>query len=242
MSRRHIATALRSRSWATAALPLFDLAYCDASRLSWNNRSIWSTEGVRQGCGLGPLLFCVGIADVLRHVQRRYKKVKIYAYMDDISLVSSDPDELKAALALLLSEAAKINLHANLSKTFAHGPLMGACSPATPAPTGVKILGAWIAAPGNEEAEQNFIRKKRLSHDPLFQKIPQLSSETSFAVLRFCAHPVWNYITRVHPDTLQESIEFDACVRSTLSKIVDVPTQDFTIDHNKLMHLPSSCV
>ena len=185
-------------------------------------------------------MFCVGIADVLRRVQRRYKKVKIYAYMDDISLVSSDPDELKAALALLLSEAAKINLHANLSKTFAHGPLMRACSPATPAPTGVKILGAWIAAPGNEEAEQNFIRKKRLSHDPLFQKIPQLSSETSFAVLRFCAHPVWNYITRVHPDTLQESIEFDACVRSTLSKIVDVPTQDFTIDRNKLMHLPIS--
>ncbi|NBO39880.1 hypothetical protein EBU99_15050, partial [bacterium] len=35
-------------------------------------------------------------------------------------------------------------------------------------------------------------------------------------------------------------IEFDACVRSTLSKIVDVPTQDFTIDHNKLMHLPIS--
>lgn len=170
----------------------------------------------------------------------RYKKVKIYAYMDDISLVSSDPEELRAALALLLSEAAKINLHANLSKTFAHGPLMGACLPATAAPIGVKILGAWIAAPGNEEAEQNYIRKKRLSHNPLFDTIPQLSSETSFAILRFCAHPVWNFITRVHPDTLQESMEFDARVRSTLSKIVDVPIQDFTIVHNKLIHLPLS--
>ena len=48
---------------------------------------------------LGPLLFCFGIADILADIRRQFPNVEVYAFMDDISLVSADPVQLAAAYA-----------------------------------------------------------------------------------------------------------------------------------------------
>jgi hypothetical protein len=240
ISRRAVAEELRKRAWASPTLPLFDLLYCDASSLVWRGGEISSTEGVRQGCVLGPLLFCVGIAEALRKIRLQFPAVGVFAFMDDISLVSSDPSALNGAYALLAAEAAKAGLLVNKEKTQCHGPLSPHIQNAKTAALGVKILGAWIASPGLEVETQKHLRKRRLENDPLFSAIPLLNAESAFAVLRFCAHPIWNYATRVHPDTVAQSALFDQSVRETLCKIAGASVEELTADHLDLIKLPLS--
>ena len=51
-----------------------------------SHERLWSTSGVRQGYPLGPLLFCLGMQDVLDTLEREHPNVLLLAYLDDVYL------------------------------------------------------------------------------------------------------------------------------------------------------------
>lgn len=46
-----------------------------------------STAGVRQGMVLAPVLFSLGLHTVLYPIIQIYKKVKVIAYLDDVTVI-----------------------------------------------------------------------------------------------------------------------------------------------------------
>jgi hypothetical protein len=241
LSRRAVARRLLDRPWATPLRNIFDLLYCAPSRLFWWGGELSSTEGVRQGCVLGPLLFCVGTFDLLRETAARFPDVTILAYLDDITLCSQNPIALQEALSFILLRAkAELDLEANPTKCFAHGAPARNIAGTVFAEAGLKILGAWVAAPNGPDDTQKHLERTRLKHVPLFETIPLMEAECAYAVLRACAVPVWTYQTRTHPDTFVQSGHFDKMIAATFCKIVGTPSEDFSPDHAALVALPVS--
>ncbi|KAL0217502.1 hypothetical protein RCL1_008083 [Eukaryota sp. TZLM3-RCL] len=70
-------------------LPFFYHFYGSAAPLVFNEHTLYSTSGVRQGDPMGPFLFCPAIHPVLVALQSRFPKIHIVTYMYDISLIGS---------------------------------------------------------------------------------------------------------------------------------------------------------
>ena len=71
---------------------------------------------------LGPALFSLALQPVLLQLEREFPTVKIFAYMDDVSLVADDHNALKGATERLTALALVIGLRLNKTKTVAFGP------------------------------------------------------------------------------------------------------------------------
>ncbi|KAL0224658.1 hypothetical protein RCL1_002570 [Eukaryota sp. TZLM3-RCL] len=80
-------------------LPFFYHFYGSAAPLDFNEHTLYSTSGVRQGDPMGPFHFCLAIHPVLVALQCRFPNIRIVTYMDDISLIGS-PYDLGQAAAL----------------------------------------------------------------------------------------------------------------------------------------------
>jgi hypothetical protein len=238
ISRKAVAQAIAGRRWAAPACRIFEALYCEPSSLRWWGGTLFSTEGVRQGCVLSPLFFCIGVSDLIAETRRRFPSVETLCFMDDFSLVSDDAAQLAQAFSFIKGKGAEIGLEVNGAKSFAHGPAAANIEGAVFSANGLKLLGAWVSAPGGPDATQAHLEKTRLAHDTLFSNIPLLNAECAFAVLRSCALPVWSYQTRVHQDTVEQSKKFDDSVMQAFCAIARVKPEELSGDHKMLIHLP----
>ena len=75
------------------------------------------TSGVPQGSVLGPLLFVIYIQDLIQLITQNFKETTIYAFADDIKLVSTNPTELQRVLTRVSDWMDKWDLKLNSDKS-----------------------------------------------------------------------------------------------------------------------------
>ena len=74
-------------------------------------------SGVPQGSVLGPLLFITYLQDLIDKINAYCKKVTVYAFADDIKLLSTDPNDLQRALHIVNSWTTNWQLLLNADKS-----------------------------------------------------------------------------------------------------------------------------
>ena len=75
-----------------------------------------STAGVRQGSPLATLYFCAFLQPILETLSMEFPTIEISAFIDDITLVSTDPDQLEKAFIRLQALMSERQLNFSLQK------------------------------------------------------------------------------------------------------------------------------
>ena len=210
---------------------LVDLLYGKPSELLWSSGdaggSVLSSEGVRQGCVLGPALFCIGLAASLHG-----SPCTTLAYMDDVTIADPDPNRLAAVFNELAARAAQVGLTVNKAKTVTFGPNAAAIASTCGITEGkgAKILGAWIG-----HGLPEFISKKMREHEVAFKRLREVDFECSYSILRYCAQPRLSHMVRTHEDVMEAATMFDSNILAHVELITGTAAEPHT---RQLLHLP----
>ena len=204
-SRVALADALYSVQAFEAFWPIFDLEYGLPSELFvFNDGSLsdilLSASGVRQGSALGGFFFCVGLHPILLRCRALFgDKVRIYAYMDDVSITGADPLDVAAAGLFVREEGRKIGLFLNESKCeWFGGPLPASLFELRVRERldHIKILGAYVGAPA--VCSESLLEKAR-KHEVFFQRLKSAGPGTrTFPLLRLSGAARGTYHARTH--------------------------------------------
>ena len=187
---------------------------------------ICSSEGVRQGDVLGPLLFCIGLKPAIDNALRRYhqlcptKPIEVCAYMDDITVLGTT-GALVTFFPILKEELSRISLMVNESKTVCTDKIT-ADSIKCVHDLCPKLLGSYVSAdPALEKRHLDGLPKK---HEQLFNRLPLLPAEIGFRLLTLCGVPRWAHIVRTHePEVSTDASEnFTSMVARSACNILRV--------------------
>ena len=207
---------------------VFALEYATPSRLigaaEGEPFEIPSTRGTRQGSACGPVFFCLGIHGVLERLAEQ--NVIVEAYMDDVTLMTRNPQDLQRAVEVARVEFAARGLALNLKK----------CqwiSSATP-PDGwtryeeptVKLLGGHIrtSCKAGWQAEAAKVENDVKKHRIFFDRLQMMKGAVATAILGASAVPKLGYLIRTHDAQVTEKacIAFDLSVEATWIGIIGV--------------------
>ncbi len=170
-------------------------------------------RGVRQGCPLSPLLYCI-VSEVMAEAIRNEPKIKgiklpdnseikISQYADDTTLFVSDTDSISSCLSVLRVYAAASGAKINIDKT--KGLWLGTMKQNQPifediefTNTKINVLGIWI---GNEDCTKD-------NWDPIITKLEKtlnlwsqrdLSYQGKVTVINILATSKLWYVSNVFP-------------------------------------------
>lgn len=101
--------------------------------------TIWSTEGVRQGDPLGPLLFSVTIRQLIAQLQRYIPDSYTVAYLDDVYVFSNSPDTLREIANQMTFSELRLRLNMTKSRIYYLHEVRQ---------TGLKALGSFVGPEG----------------------------------------------------------------------------------------------
>ena len=234
---------------------LFELGYQRPSplhvRLNNQLHTLYSREGSRQGDAPSGIFFCAALQPVLQEALRLFPHVHIFAYMDDVTLVG-DESAILEAYAFLEERFKEIGLDLNPKKCEVYPPTEW--SSAEPqgrviaherevpvvksAPSGIKVLGAFIARDADSTVQ--WLATRLPKHEHLFARLRNLAAEdprASVRILSACCIPRMTYLMRTHPPAQMEPLcsGFDERVDAVLRLILDA-TPDATAQ--KIAGLP----
>ena len=119
-ARKAIGEALHGVNNFQSFWPIFALEYGTPSELLYfankrHHTTLMSETGTRQGSSLGGFYFCLVMHPILCAMKDRFPDVRIYAYIDDVTLTGNAAD-LVAAFEFLRRECIKIDLVLNEKK------------------------------------------------------------------------------------------------------------------------------
>ena len=249
--RDEIAAELYARPEFKAFWRLFELEYGSPSELLFFDGGdlhsiITSESGTRQGSVPAGFYFCLLLQPHLLEMRRIFgNNVRIYAYMDDVTLVGADPQLLADAFLWLQQRLTPTKLLFNAKKCEFYGGLRKVPLPDKLARAGVtevhgciKVLGAYIGECG---AFTHMLMAKLSKHSVFFHRLKAARPDTrTAAILATCGLPRQSYQLRVHPpeETGELALEFDRMVDEVLAAWFDVPDDD--VVGQEVLHLPRS--
>ncbi len=166
---------------------------------------------------LGPVLFSLGIHNILTTIQCKFQNIVVFAYLDDVILVGSSLNVLDA-FVFWKQKFGNVGLQIQDKKCELYFPLPSAVpdllSTDIPIPhTGTKILGILI---GSHDFISNVCIDLANSGNVFCQKLPDLNElQGAMLLLRHCHATRLNHLARgVCPDSLQPA----ATIHNRLTK------------------------
>lgn len=155
------------------------------SRETGTTYNLSSAQGVRQGDPLGPLMFSLGIRALLNDLSTSLGPHRlILAYLDDIYILSNDPNALEDVQAFFSARQPSIQLNMAKSKTTT---LQEARE------TGLQLLGSCI---GPTAARERFLEAKIVAEEALLAKLVDLPHQHALLVLRQCLQQNLRHLQR----------------------------------------------
>jgi predicted DNA-binding protein YlxM (UPF0122 family) len=111
-------------------------------------------NGVRQGCPLGPGLFLVVLAALMKEIKNEFPGAMAFAYADDLTYMDSDKKKLEEIVVFIKKNGRKYGLVVNEDKTEFISVEKGKFTKES------KLLGTWIGN-ASEVLEFNIKKAKR---------------------------------------------------------------------------------
>jgi hypothetical protein len=154
-------------------------AYNEPSALvMYDGTVVTSSEGVRQGDPLGPLLFSLAIRDTLQQLQKQLARTArcglpppiVVAYLDDVYIISGQeitPQQLERHL-----QQAPISLNAQKTKSYSLQDLRQ---------TGLKTLGSFV---GSQTGKKEFLKEKIGELQQVLNRLQDLPKQHELLLLR----------------------------------------------------------
>ena len=203
-------------------LPFASSAYGSASDLHLGV-VLESAEGVQQGDPLGPLLFCLALADPLSKLNADF----ISGYLDDIGL-GGPADSIAREVKAFEKNTKEIGLHLNYCKCEVIG--LSPSSRATWAAAGLTFqetkpeTATLLGTPIHQAGVDDAVKAKR---DLLESAVPRLKCMSGHEALFLLSHslaiPRLQYLLRTAPCFLSKEPErFDDMIMNTLSTCLNI--------------------
>ena len=146
---------------------------------------IQSSQGVRQGDPLGPLLFSVGIRPMLDELTTALGHDAVaLAYLDDIYVLSKSSDTLQEIFNFFNTD--NVSLQLNHAKT-------SIVTLADIKSSGMEILGSCI---GSAEARRKFLEAKIVKLEEKMTRLAGLPHQHSLLLLRQCLQQEFRHLQR----------------------------------------------
>lgn len=250
---RSVIRDLIAADWPEFA-PLFNLAYAVPSDLHFfsdnQTSTILSQRGTRQGDPLGGFFFALALQPMLAEAHARFKdKVKIYAYLDDITLHGTDAAAIEDCYRFIDAWTKRIGMTIKQSKCewFSETP-----PPTLPIKTAtnvdgftfrkrstdtIRVLGALF---GSTRAVSDALVKREIgrNHD-MHKRIMSLGGHAAWVILNRTMVPRMGYVMRTHDADESRDVcqQFDKLTYETLAHLAQVPITE-TVQH--CAHLPTA--
>ena len=268
MCRVAMANALYGHQRLSSLFHVFDLAYTIEGELvlkhGGEKNIILSSDGARQGCVLGGILFCLGLHPILEEAHALFPDVTIKAIMDDVNMWGH-PDRVLECYDYIDSQLFRVRLVSN-EKTTLYPP-KGYVVPKRYLPLplldedglhlhdasnlpmftkgritvdekGCKILGTMRSR--DPSHVKNFLEKKIKKGQTLFRRLEMLPPNQAFTLLQKCGIPRATYLIRTHATEVTRDYcdDFDRCVTVVAGHCAQRQLTEVSRETALLLHLP----
>ena len=186
--------------------------------------TVKSSSGVRQGSSLSTLYFCTMLQPILESLAQEFPTLRIYAYVDDISLASSDTNLLQQAYLRLNDLLTQKKISMAPEKCIWFGGLHKLVMPERLTTEGlrteneaIKLLGAFV---GETNKVSSLLLEKLKKHEAIFRRLKAMGANNiSLLLLARCVNVRHRYHIRVHrpQECFELTKQFDQQVDDVLN-------------------------